>query len=172
VQRVWKYLSANAKKGTEDSKEVQSALHKAIKAVTDGLEQLHFNTAISNLMELLNLLEKQEAVSIETAQIYAKLLSPIAPHLAEELWEALGEKGLVIDAKWPSYDPKLLVQDTLTIAVQVNGKLRGTIQISAEATKEEVIAAAKKEENAQKYLEGVTIKKEIYVAGKLVSFVC
>ncbi len=171
VQRVWKYLSANAKKGIDDPKDVLSQLHKTIKAVTDGLEQLHFNTAISSLMELLNLLEKQEAVSVETAKTYATLLSPLAPHLAEELWEALGQKGFVIDAKWPSYDPKLLIQDTLTIAVQVNGKLRGTIQVSSEASKEEVIAAAKSEENAQKYFENASIKKEIYVPGKLVSFV-
>jgi leucyl-tRNA synthetase len=171
VQRVWKYLSANAKDGIDDGKDVRSLLHKAIKSVTEGLEQLHFNTAISSLMELLNLLEKQEAVSLETAKTYATLLSPLAPHLAEELWETLGGKGFAIDQKWSQYDPALLVRDTLTIAVQINGKLRGTVQVAADTTKEDIIAAAKQEENVMKYLDGTTIKKEIYVAGKLVSFV-
>lgn len=171
VQRVWRYLSEHAKEKHEDAREVQTVLHKTIKAVTEGLEKLHFNTAISNLMELLNLLEKQDAVSTETAQTIARLLSPIAPHLAEELWEVLKGKGLVIDQHWPQFDPAMLVSDTLTIVVQVNGKVRGELQVSSGASKEEVLAAAKGNENVKKYIDGQILKKEVYVAGKLVSLV-
>jgi leucyl-tRNA synthetase len=171
VQRLWKYLPTAAKKKHDDGRAVLMQLHKTIKAVTEGLEKLHFNTAISSLMELLNELEKHEAVSIETAQTIARLIAPIAPHLADELFEALGGKGFVIDQEWPVHDPKLLVSDTMTIVIQINGKVRGDIQVSSNASKEDIIAEAKKTENAQKYLDGATIKKQIYVPGKLVSFV-
>lgn len=186
VQRLWKYLPTHSKDGHTDDKAVTVALHKAIKAVTEGLEKLHFNTAISSLMELLNELEKHDAISLQTARTVALLMSPLAPHLAEELWEALHKnvtsspssgsgqakfETFVIDQQWPGFDPALLVTDTLTIAVQVNGKLRGDIQVASAASKEEVIASAKEHENVKKYLEGAAIKKEIYVPGKLVSFV-
>jgi leucyl-tRNA synthetase len=169
VQKVYKTLTEKILDA--DSPEVTRALHYAIKRVTDSLEKLQFNTAISALMECLNTIEASGGCSADSAKIYATLLLPLAPHLAEELWEVLGGTGMIIDQKWPSYDPKLLVRDTLTIAVQVNGKLRGTINVPADMSKDDVIVAAKNEENTKKYLEGVTIKKEIYVAGKLVSFV-
>ncbi len=169
VQKVYKTFSE--KPSAADTPETTRAIHHAIKRVTDSLEKMQFNTAISALMECLNSIEASGGCSVESAKIYATLLSPLAPHLAEELWEMLGGKPFVIDQKWPSYDPKLLVRDTLTIAVQVNGKLRGTINVPADMSKDDVIAAAKNEENTKKYLEGVTINKEIYVPGKLVSFV-
>jgi leucyl-tRNA synthetase len=122
-------------------------------------------------MELLNLLEKQDGVNTETALTIAKLLSPIAPHLAEELWEKLGGEGLVIDQTWPTYDEALCVSDTLQIAVQVNGKLRGTITIDAGAAEADVLKMAKDEPNVAKNLEGKDIKKEIYISEKLVSLV-
>jgi len=171
VQRVWRYVTEHAKDGHIDSRETLVALHKAIKAVTEGLEKLHFNTAISGLMECLNVIETQDAVSMETARTLAKLLSPLAPHLAEELWQKSGGEGFVVTQHWPAFDPSLLVSDTLSVAVQVNGKLRGDVQVASSASKEDVIAAAKEHENVKKYLEGAAIKKEIYVPGKLVSFV-
>jgi len=100
-----------------------------------------------------------------------KLLAPLAPHIAEELWEVLGGKGFVIDQKWPTFDPAFIKTDTLTIAVQVNGKVRGEIEIPADASKEDVLKAAKDQPNVRKFLEGSALKKEIYVAGKLVSLV-
>lgn len=178
VQRLWKYISTHAKDGHTDEKIVIQSLHKAIKAVTEGLEKMAFNTAISNMMELLNELEKHEAVSVEAAQTVAKLLSPLAPHLAEELWEAIKnatpggvERGFVLEQQWPTFDPALLISDTLTVVVQINGKVRGDIQVPASASKEDILAMAKENENVKKYLEGATIKKEIYVPHKLVSFV-
>lgn len=171
VQRLWKFLPTHAKKNHADEKIVLQTLHKTIKSVTEGLEKMTFNTAISSLMELLNELEKHEEVSIETAQTVAKLLSPLAPHLAEELWEALGGKDFALVQDWPTFDPKMLISDTLTIVVQINGKVRGDIVVPADTSKEDVIKMAKDNENVKKYLEGATLKKEIYVPNKLVSFV-
>lgn len=171
VQRLWRYLSSKTVDGHADAKEVTAALHKAIKAVTDGLEKMNFNTAISNLMELLNELERHEAVSVDTARTVAKLLSPIAPHLAEELWEMLKGDEFVIDQRWPAFDPAMLKSDSLTIVVQINGKVRGDVTVPADMSKEDILATAKANENVQKYLEGATIKKEIYIPGKLISLV-
>ncbi|HVW66172.1 MAG TPA: leucine--tRNA ligase [Candidatus Peribacteraceae bacterium] len=170
VQRVWRLISEKSDAKVSDSRDVLMKLHRTIKSVTDGLETLHFNTAIASLMELLNTLESQEKISLETAQTFAKLLSPIAPHLAEELWSTLGGKGFVIDQSWPQFDHAQLQSDTLTIVVQVNGKLRGDITVDAKAKKEDIIAEAKKDPNVAKYIES-GIKKEIYVPEKLVSFV-
>jgi leucyl-tRNA synthetase len=99
------------------------------------------------------------------------VLSPLAPHLAEEVWETLGGKGFVIDQKWPTYDPAMLVTDTIVIVVQVNGKVRGQIEVAADASQEEILKLAKEQGNVVKFLEGKAPKKEIYVKGKLVSFV-
>lgn len=171
VQRLWRFIPTHAKTEHKDEKIVLQTLHKTIKAVSEGLEKMHFNTAIASLMELLNELEKHEAVSMETAQTVAKLLSPLAPHLAEELWEALSGKGFVLDQQWPTFDPVMLASDTLTIVVQINGKVRGDIVVPADTSKEVVIKMAKDNENVKKYLEGASLKKEIYVPHKLVSFV-
>ncbi len=169
VQKVYRILSESSAK--DEDATVQRAIHNAIKRVTESLEKLQFNTAISALMECLNSIEAAGGCSAESAKTFASLLSPLAPHLSEELWSKLGGKGFIIDQQWPIHDPALLVSDTMTIAVQINGKLRGTVQAPSAASKEDIIAMAKDEVNVKKYLEGATIKKEIYVAGKLVSFV-
>ncbi len=169
VQRAWKTLSEPSKK-VDQEKELQKAVHNAIKRVTESMETLHFNTAISALMELLNAVEKT-GIDAENAKIFTRLLSPLAPHLAEELWETLKGKGMVIDQDWPTFDPALLVSDTMKIVVQVNGKLRGELVVASDAKKEDVIAQAKALENVQKFLEGKEPKKEIYIQGKLVSLV-
>jgi len=177
VQRVHKIFMQPLQKGKESNKKVEQSLHVAIRRVTESLEKLQFNTAISALMECLNTIEAEGAPSSETAAAYVRLLAPLAPHLAEELWENLqnvtssGVETFVIDASWPTYDPAMLVSDTFTIAVQVNGKLRGDVTVASSASKDEIIAAAKGIENVKKHLDGLTIKKEIYVPGKLVSFV-
>lgn len=190
VQKVYRILSEPFMKAEklstkidQDSPEVLRSIHTAVKRVTEAVEKLQFNIAISALMECLNTIGEVGGCTVETTKIFVKLLSPLAPHLAEELWELLknvpssdrvipcGDEGFVIDQQWPTFDPALLVSDSLTIAVQVNGKLRGTIQVAAIASKEEILALAKEETNVKKYLESATIKKEIYVQGKLVSLV-
>jgi leucyl-tRNA synthetase len=172
VKRVWKLLTEFqfSPNGSQE-KDVTTKLHAVTKKVTEDIERLQFNTCISSLMELLNVLEKAEKIDVDTAKTFIKLLAPLAPHLSEELWEKHEGDGFVIDAEWPTYDAALLVSDTLTIAVQVNGKLRGTISVDASASKEDIINQAKADLNVSKFLEGSDIKKEIYVPGKLVSLV-
>ncbi|MDB4979233.1 MAG: leucyl-tRNA synthetase, partial [Candidatus Peribacteria bacterium] len=169
VQRAWKLVTEKVTDAADDKK-VLTALHASIKKVTESIEKLHFNTAISSLMEFLNAAEAHGAISKESAETFALLLAPLAPHLAEEMWEHLGHTDFIVKKTWPAFDPALLVSDTLTIAIQVNGKLRATIEVAAGATKDEVLALAKDHENVKKYIDG-GIKKEIYVPGKLVSLV-
>ncbi len=171
VQKIYRILAQPLGKGEKPNKKVEQVLHAAIKRVTESVERLQFNTAISALMELLNTIEAEGGAPHDVAQTFVKLLAPLAPHLADELWETLGGKGFVVEQEWPAFDPAMLKTDFLTIAVQVNGKLRGDVTVPAEMLKEDIIAAAKSVENVQKFLGGQAIKKEIYVPGKLVSFV-
>jgi leucyl-tRNA synthetase len=145
-------------------------LHRTVQRVTQSMETMHFNTAISALMEMTNALEKQGAISADTMLVVARLLSPLAPHLAEEIWEKLGGKGFVMEQEWPKFDSALLEEEKMTIVVQVNGKLRGSIEIDRTASPAEIIALAKAQDNVAKFIAD-GIKKEIYVPGKLVSFV-
>ena len=157
-----------------------AALHRTIKRVTENIQALHFNTAISALMEFLNALEKETSVDLETAKTFALLIAPMAPHLADELWSQLGgptsakatggKKGFVVEQAWPTFDASLTVSETMIIVVQVNGKLRGELTVPAGTSKEEILKQAKALENVQKHITG-GIKKEIYVPGKLVSLV-
>ena len=171
VQRIWRLYSEKLNKKVDQFQEVTSKLHATIKRAGEDIERLHFNTALSAYMELLNVLEKQEGFSEDTAQTFAKLLAPVAPHIAEELWEMSGGKGFVIDQTWPSYDESQLITDTITIVVQVNGKVRGEFTASPDISEADAILQAKKDENVKKHLDGKEPKKEIFVKGKLVSFV-
>lgn len=171
VQRLHRTITTKSNaKVLQDKPEVASALHKTIKKVTEDIRIFHFNTAISALMQLLNAVEKEEALSLEFCKTVALLIEPFAPHLSEELWSALGQKGFAIEQAWPTFDETLTVDDMITIVVQVNGKLRGEITVSKDISKEDALKQAKAIENVQKYLEA-GVKKEIYVPGKLVSFV-
>lgn len=171
VQRLWNVAGQKMSKDSKESKVILQGLHSTIDRVTKSLENLHFNTAISALMEFLNMMDKEEGIHPSIMQTVAQLIAPIAPHFAEELWEMSGGKGFVIEQKWPEADAQLLVKDTVTFAVQINGKLRATFDVSADMQKEEVIALAKQTEGAKKYLDGQTIKKEVFVPGRLVGFV-
>ncbi len=147
------------------------ALHKCISKVTEETEQMRFNTAISAMMELTNACTKMDAVSREILEPFALMLSPYAPHLSEEMWERLGHSGSNSQAAWPEADESLLVEDTVDIGVQVNGKMRGTISVSLETTQDEAMEAALSQESVKKFTEGVDIKKIIYVPGKILNIV-
>lgn len=155
--------------GTEDSSNVKE-LHKLMKKVTEDIEGMRFNTAISQMMIFTNHVYKTGRVTKETAEKFALVLSPFAPHLAEELWATLGHTKSIAYEKWPQYDANLAKDDLITVAVQVNGKTRGTFDVAADISKENLMAIIKADEKVAKYLQG-TIIKEIYVPGKICNFV-
>ncbi|NNF57933.1 MAG: class I tRNA ligase family protein, partial [Rhodothermaceae bacterium] len=155
----------------EPSKEQLRVLHATIKKVTEDIDGLRFNTAIAAMMEFVNAANRWEHVPLAVAESFVLLLAPFAPHLAEELWGILGHEESLAYASWPEYDEALLVSDTKEIAVQVNGKVRGTVTVPAGAEKKDVLDAAKGVANVQRHLDGKTIRKEIVVPGRLVNFV-
>jgi leucyl-tRNA synthetase len=155
---------------TKPDDAILKRMHKAIKKVTEDTEQLKFNTAISEMMVLTNELHRAGCYSREAVETVLVMLSPFAPHLTEELWQVLGHDESISGAAWPVFDPVLATDDVLTIAVQVNGKLRGTFMAPAGCPKEMMIEEAKKVESVTKFLEGQEIVKEIAVPGKLVNF--
>jgi leucyl-tRNA synthetase len=145
------------------SQEVKKALHRTIKKVTEDTEGMRFNTAIAEMMSFVNELYKENEVPMEVAEPFVLLLAPYAPHLAEELWEMLGHKSTLAYEPWPSYDPALVARDTVTIAVQVNGKRRDEITVAIDAPDADILAAAKASEGAKAQLAGQTIVKELCV---------
>lgn len=156
--------------------------HRTIQRVTEDIERFHFNTAISAIMELVNeiytsgLKDREDEISkrimreaIETTVI---LLSPFVPHLAEELWEHLGEKESILKRPWPDYDPEAVSREEILIVIQINGKLRDRITVPASYGEEEIRDWALKSERVKKYTEGREIRKVIFVPQKLVNIVC
>jgi leucyl-tRNA synthetase len=144
--------------------------HKTIKAVTADLEEMKFNTAIARMMEYVNELTAKGATR-EDLLTLVKLVGPYAPHLGDEAWEKLGEKGFLIQAQWPAFDEALTIDAVVTLAVQVNGKLRGSLDVAREAAEAEVREKALAIPNVAKHLDGKTIRKVIVVPGKIVNIV-
>ena len=171
IDRLWRL--ADEKPLTEDKApiEILRSLNKTIKKVTEDTATLNFNTAISQMMVYINDLSKLESLPREAWEPMILMLSPYAPHLAEELWAKAGHKPSVANVSWPKYKEELTVDSEVQIVCQINGKVRAKLMMSKDASKEEIIAAAKANENVKKYLEGATIVKDIVVPGKLVSFV-
>ena len=153
----------------ESNKDTLKVLHESILKVTEAIEDLRFNVAISQMMILINHLQKVDSYSIDTAKALLQLLAPFAPHLAEEMWESLGGQPSIVNQPWPQARKELLVAEEITIVFQVNGKLRGQGQFPKEVEKDAVISAAKADAKVQSFLEGKEIVKEIYVPGKLVN---
>jgi leucyl-tRNA synthetase len=172
LHRAYRFFADPARITTAtESEETLKALHKAIKKVTEDIEGMRFNTAISALMVFVNHCYKVEKVNVETARLFSLILSPMAPHLGEELWQLHGGKESLAYANWPAFNEALAKDDLITVAVQVNGKLRGTIEVEPTIDQVAAIALAKEQEGVQKFLAGMTIVKEIYVSGKIVNFV-
>ncbi len=150
---------------------VNKILHKTIKEVTRDIEELQFNTAISRMMEFVNAATKAGKVDRDVMERFVLVLSPFAPHLAEELWERLGHSTTLAYEPWPEFDPVQLVEETILVPVQVNGKLRDTVEVPAGSDKDVILAAAKASEKVQRQIEGKTIVKEIFVPGKMLNLV-
>jgi len=172
VQRVWRLVNgANSLEGDDDN--LKCRLHRTIAAVGDAIEGLQFNKAVAQLYELTTAIEKAKpsATRLEAIRTLVLLIAPMAPHLAEECWSLVGGEGLIVDAAWPSFDSALLVEDQVTIAVQVNGKLRDTITLARGLDRAEVEARALASENVQRQLAGATPRKIIVVPDRLVNIV-
>ena len=146
-------------------------LHRTIKAVTEDIDKLSFNTAISRLMEFTNALGQADPRPRSLMEPFLLLLSPFAPHLAEELWCLLGHDGSLAYEPWPQFDESLLVTSTVEVPVQVNGKLRGKVTVAADADEPTIQAAAAADEAVARFLAEKTIVKPIVVPGRLVNFV-
>ena len=179
LNRVWTLVQQydeSPKEVTKNDTAVRVIQHKTVRKVTDDFRRLSFNTAIAALMEYVNELYKlkidgfSEEAWREALTHLAQMIAPFAPHMADELWVQLGGEGLVQNASWPVWDEALIVEDTITIAVQVNGKLRGEIAVGKDTDAEEIKAKALAHENVAKFVPGEP-KKVIYVPGRLVSVV-
>jgi leucyl-tRNA synthetase len=155
----------------EASTDQLKLLHRTIAKVTGEIEALRFNTAIASLMEFTNAANKWPTIPRPVADSFVLLLAPLAPHVAEELWQRLGHAESLAYAPWPVHDAKYLVDDRITVAVQINGKVRGTIEIAADADEAAVLEVAKADAGVSKHLAGATIRKAIYVRGRIVNFV-
>jgi len=189
LKRVWRLAQAHVTQGlpgkldvaslNDEQKAIRRSIHQAIKQASHDVGQNHkFNTAIAQVMTLMNVLEKapqgtgqDRALVQEGLETVTLLLAPITPHISHELWSQLGHAEPVIDAAWPRLDESALVQDSLQLVIQVNGKLRGHIDMPASASREEVEAAARANENVLRFVDGLTIRKVIVVPGKLVNIV-
>lgn len=151
--------------------EVEKTLHKTIKKVTEDIEALSFNTCISQMMILVNELYKHDCKSRKVLLSLTQLLQPFAPHTAEELWNQLGGVGLVVTAAWPGFDPALCADDMVTLGVQVNGKMRGTIHISISTSESDAVSAALEVSTIASAMAGKSPSKIIYKAGKILNLI-
>ena len=154
-----------------ESETFQRHLHRTVKKVTEDIEALQFNTAISAMMELLNAAYKEPGITGESLETFVLLLSPFAPHLGEEIWSRLGHSRTLAYEPWPEYEAELVQEETVTISIQVNGKLRGTLTVPAGMAQDTVVEQAREVQGVQRHLEGKTIRKEIFVPGRIVNFV-
>jgi leucyl-tRNA synthetase len=172
AEKIWRIYNDTAKHSDQaDAKETTQLLHQTIAKVTNDLENMRFNTAISQMMILSNHLQGLDIINIETLKTFLLLLNPFIPHMAEELNEQINAFGSLSYTTWPEFDVELAKEDLITIAIQVNGKLRGNLQVPAETDNKTLKTEAAKVDGVRKHLEGKNIIKEVLVPGRLVNFV-
>ncbi|WP_263841764.1 leucine--tRNA ligase [Salinibacter sp.] len=176
LNRIWRLVVDTDSGGLavsdeEPDREQLRTLHRTIKTVTEDIEARNFNTAIAAMMEFVNAANKWDALPRQVGTPFVLLLSPFAPHLAEELWARLGHDQSLAHADWPAYDDELIRREVVEMPVQVDGTVRATIEIDADADEADVLAAAKEAENVARHLDGEDLQREIYVPGQIVNFV-
>jgi leucyl-tRNA synthetase len=175
LDRVWRLVSNDQGQIIADQQvpppEINKLLHKTIKKVTEDIENMSYNTAISAMMILVNELYKTECRNQQVLKTLAQLLTPFAPHLCEEIWQKLGGTGLISVAPWPVYDNSLVVDDLITMGVQVNGKMRGTIEIPPNAEESLAVEAALKVVTVSQAIHDKKIDKIIYKAGRILNLI-
>ena len=170
LDRLWRSVHDARREGALEP-EVQRKLHQTIKKVGDDIPRLSYNTAIAAMMEYMNTMRSGERIPhVDDVRPLVQLVSPFAPHIAEELWSVLGNAGSVFDSGWPTYDPALVVEDRIVMPVQVNGKTRGTIDVLKGVTQDEAVAAALAQPGIAKFVTGPT-KKFIFVPGRMLNIV-
>ena len=171
IDRFWNLQNIVAE-GDAIRPEMENAFHKTIKKVTLDIENLKFNTAIAALMALMNVIADKGSISKGELRVFALLMNPFAPHVTEEVWEAMQLGcGMVAEQNWPKYDEAKCKDDTVEIVAQVNGKVRAKLQVPADIQKDDALTAAKAEARIAAEIAGKTVVKEIYVPGKLVNIV-
>lgn len=170
VEKIWR-LAAKASVDVKTPIELEKALHKAIKKVSEDISDFAFNTAVSAMMIFGNVLEKADEISSDDFKKFLKILAPFAPHISEELWSMLGETESIHLSPWPSYDANLIVDDTVKIGIQINGKVRADIELAKDESEESVREKVFAMDDVKKWLEGKEIRKFIYVPGKIISIV-
>ncbi len=171
INRVWTFFT-HLDNITEDNDEtLKKVYHQTVKKVTSDFEQLGFNTAISQLMIFVNSCYKAGKCPREYAEGFIKMLSCICPHVGEEMWSIYGHEDTIAYESWPTYDEEAIKEDTVTIGVQVNGKVKGTVEIGVEEDSESALAKAKEIHSVANAIEGKTIVKEIYVKGRIINIV-
>jgi leucyl-tRNA synthetase len=180
LDRVWRLVVdyqadeiclVDAVQDVEPTEEQNRVLHKTIAAVTEGLDNMSFNTAIARLMEFVNFFNKESVRPKRAIQQFVLLLSPLAPHLAEELWSLLGNAGTLAYEAWPEYDEAMTKSSEIEIPLQINGKLRAKITVPAECSKDELLELALADPRMQELTAEKQIVKQIVVPGRLVNLV-
>ncbi len=170
LNRIYELIHSN-KVIEGDCEKSNQLIHRLIKGVDEDIEGLLFNTAIAKIMEFMNDFSALSSYPKSVLKILCQLMNPFAPHFAEEMWEELGEKATICDVPFPTYDPKYLVDDEVTIVFQVKGKVRGRGVFKKSATQEEIEKQAMKDEGVLKHISGAEVRRVIYVKEKLLNIV-
>ncbi|KXK26070.1 MAG: Leucine--tRNA ligase [candidate division WS6 bacterium OLB20] len=173
LEKVWYTINTwiDAGKPSDTTDELNRLVHKTIKKVSEDIQEEKFNTAISALMILTNKMHADKSFPADTAGTLLRLLSVFAPHIAEELWSRAGFEGFISTADWPEYDESMISEHTTEIAIQINGKVRDRITVKADATEDDIVALALKQDNVRRYIEGKEIKRTILIRGSVLNIV-
>ncbi len=171
IDRVWRAIIEDNKVKDEENKNLEVPYNKLVKKVTNDFETLGFNTAISEMMVFINAVYKEDVFPKEYAEGFIKLMNPICPHITEEMWQRLGHDNTIAYEPWPTYDESKTIDDTISIGVQVNGKLRASIKIMVDEEENSIKEKALNEDNVKKHMEGKEVVKVIVIPGKIVNIV-
>lgn len=169
LDKVWR--TQELVDGDSNFEKMETLIHQTIKKVSEDYKNLKFNTAIAQLMTLLNEFNNLDKISKEQYKIFLILLNPVCPHITEEIWQRMGYEGYVHESIWPEYDESKTILDVIELPIQVNGKLRATVEINREASEDEVYEKAVKDDVVAKYLEGKNVVKKIYVKGRIFNII-
>ncbi|BAG08041.1 leucine--tRNA ligase [Finegoldia magna] len=169
LDKVWR--TQDLVDGDSNFEKMETLIHQTIKKVSEDYENLKFNTAIAQLMTLLNEFNNLDKISKEQFKIFLILLNPVCPHITEEIWQRMGYEGYVHESSWPEYDESKTILDVIELPIQVNGKLRATVEINREASEDEVYEKAVKDDVVAKYLENKNVVKKIYVKGRIFNII-